>query len=102
MNFASTGVVAWTYERDQRRYESNVSRSLKEIIRDSVAVMELAYADAFEIPTFILLHHIMFDEVLKMEREVPTLIRQSQCTLAADWRDIETDLHAVINKGNSS
>jgi hypothetical protein len=70
---ASMAVMVWTFERDQRGDERNVSESLKNVVRESMAVvfllspytiesgaaqwMELAYADAFGIPTFVLLHH---------------------------------------------
>jgi TIR domain-containing protein len=106
--FESTGLKVWTFHRDQRRDEPNVSRSLKDTIRDSAAVvfllspytveagaaqwMELAYADAFGIPTFILLHHLSYDDVLRTERGVPPLIRQSQCTPAVQWKTMEDDL----------
>jgi len=61
----------WTYGRDQRRDEGDVARSLKDGVKCSRPVlllitpstletgamqwMELAYADAFGVPTFILL-----------------------------------------------
>jgi hypothetical protein len=115
--FASSEVVVWTYERDQRRDESDVSRGLKETVRESAAVIfllspftieagaaqwvELAYADAFDVPTFILLHHVSYDELLRVERGVPPLVRQSQCTPAAEWRSIETDLRKHLKKGSS-
>jgi hypothetical protein len=106
--FGASDVIVWTFERDQSRDESNLSRSLKETVRGSAAVifllspftidtgaaqwMELAYADAFGIPTFILLHHVTYKELMRTERGVPPLVRQSQCTPAIDWRSMESDL----------
>lgn len=106
--FASTGVSVWTFDRDQKRDEANISRSLKDTIRDSVALvfllspftiaagaaqwMELAYADAFGIPTYILLHHLSYEKLMRTERGVPPLIRQSQCIPAGEWKSMELDL----------
>jgi hypothetical protein len=105
-------VVVWTFERDQRPDESSISRSVKETVQDSVAVifllspftieagstqwMELAYADAFGIPVFILLHHLTYDDLKRVERGVPPLILQSQCTPAVRWRGIESDLRELL------
>lgn len=106
--FGSDGVSVWTYERDQTRDQSNVSRSLKETVQESFAVVfllspftieggaaqwvELGYADAFGIPTFILLHHVTYDEVVRAEQSVPPLVRHSQCTPAIEWKTMEKDL----------
>ena len=106
-------VQVWTFERDQKSNEADVSRSLKETIRDSSAVvfllspftieagaaqwMELAYADAFSRPTFILLHHMSYAELMRVERGVPPLIRQSQCTPAVQWRSIVHDLRDCVS-----
>lgn len=113
-------VTVWTFQRDQRRDESNVSRSLKDTVRGSAALifllspftmeagaaqwMELAYADAFDLPTFILLHHVTYDELMQNERGVPPLIRQAQCTPAAEWRSVEPDLrkHLGLQEGGES
>lgn len=70
---ADLDVVVWTYGRDQARDVRSIGASLKERLRESSAVVvlvsqftlasgasqwvELAYADAFGLPTFILLHH---------------------------------------------
>ena len=64
----------WTYQRDQARDEKAIAQSLKEQVKRSRAVvflvtpstldkgaaqwMELAYADAFGMPTFVLLHQL--------------------------------------------
>jgi hypothetical protein len=115
--FGLNGVAVWTFKRDQRRDEANVSRSLKETVRASAAVifllspftidagaaqwMELAYADAFDLPTFILLHHVTYEELMRVERGVPPLVRQSQCTPAVDWKSIQSDLRKHLAKGGS-
>ena len=41
VRFHSTEVKVWTFERDQHRDESNVSRSLKETVQASAAVIFL-------------------------------------------------------------
>lgn len=113
-----SGVTVWTFKRDQRRDEADVSRSLKETVRASAAVifllspftidagaaqwMELAYADAFDLPTFILLHHVTYDELMRVERGAPPFVRQSQCTPAVDWRSIEPGLRTQLAKGASA
>lgn len=110
--FGSDGISVWTFERDQRRDEPNVSRSLKETVQESAAIifllspftieagaaqwMELAYADAFAIPTFILLHHVTYGELVRAERGVPPLVRQSQCTPAVEWKAMEQDLRECL------
>lgn len=53
--------------------------------------MELAYADAFDVPTYVLLHHITFED-LKRTSGVPPLILEGQCTPAIDWRSLDDDL----------
>ena len=105
-------VMVWTFERDQRGDERNVSESLKNVVRESMAVvfllspytiesgaaqwMELAYADAFGIPTFVLLHHLTYEELVRIERGVPPLVRQSQCTPAIEFRKMEADLRNIL------
>ena len=83
----------WTYQRDQARDEKAVSQSLKEQVFCSKVVvflvtpstldkgatqwMELAYADAFGKPTFILMHQIKYDEL--QSRNAPPLLLSGQC-----------------------
>ena len=51
--------------------------------------MELAYADAFDKPVFILLHHMDFDDLAARSQGVPPLVLASQCSDAAlDWRAV--------------
>src|SRR2546423_1521785 len=100
-------VRVWSYKRDQAKDERSVGKSIRERVRESVAVimvvspftlesgatqwMELAYADAFGVPTFVLLHHITFEE-LKSRSGVPPLILEGQCTPAIDWCSLDNPL----------
>ena len=100
-------VRVWTYQRDQRRGQGDVARSLKEAVKTSCAVlflitpstletgatqwMELAYADAFGVPTFILLHRLSYAD-LKAKDQVPPLVLAKQCTQAKEWRTLLDDL----------
>ena len=70
------GVVTWTFQRDQARSEKEIAASLKKRVRESAASiflvspdtlesgasqwMELAYADAFDVTTFVLLSHLNY------------------------------------------
>lgn len=107
-------VLVWTYERDQARDERHVGTSLRERIRHSVAAiilisqftlssgatqwMELAYADAFDVPTFILLHHITYDTLKASETGVPPLVLEGQCTPAGSWRLLEDDFRRCCSR----
>ena len=71
---ADVGVEAWIFRQDQNSSERNIAESLKERVKASRAMiflvspttlergatqwMELAYADAFDVPTFVLLHRL--------------------------------------------
>jgi len=106
-------VRVWSYKRDQARDERSIGVSIRERVRESVAVimlvsqftiasgaaqwMELAYADAFGVPTFVLMHHITFED-LKTKSGVPPLVLEGQCTPAIDWRLMEPDLRGVLRK----
>jgi hypothetical protein len=58
--------------------------------------MELAYADAFDKPVFILLHHIRFADLAARHQGVPPLVLASQCNDAAlDWTNV---IHAVRDR----
>lgn len=90
------------FGRNEARDQRSVGTSIKERVRKSAAViillsrftlesgatqwMELAYADAFGIPAFILLHHLTFDELKRAEPGAPPLVLQGQCTHAVDRR----------------
>jgi len=108
------GVRVWAFGRDQAKDQRSVGTSLKQQVRRSAAVivllsrftlesgatqwMELAYADAFGIPAFILLHHLTFDELKKSERGTPPLVLEGQCTIALEWRSLENGLRGCCAK----
>jgi hypothetical protein len=95
------GVRVWAFGRDQAGDQRSVGTSLKERVRECAAViillsrftlqsgatqwMELAYADAFGIPAFILLHHLTFEDLKRAEPGAPPLVLEGQCTLAVDF-----------------
>ena len=105
-------VTAWTFQRDQSRSETEIAKSLKERVRESVAMlllvspetldagatqwMELAYADAFEVPTFILLHRIDYQELRRREHGVPPLLLTSQCNPASSWKEVVEEMRGLI------
>ena len=108
-------VKAWAFQKDQSRSEKDISGSLKQRVKNSKAMvflispttldsgatqwMELAYADAFEIPTFILLRHLKFEELSTTETGVPPLLLSSQCNPAIQWQKIASDVSALLNGG---
>jgi TIR domain len=77
------GVVAWAFQRDQARNEKEIAHGLKQRVRESTATiflvspttldsgatqwMELAYSDAFDVATFVLLHHLDYQELKRKE-----------------------------------
>jgi hypothetical protein len=81
---ADRNVTVWTYQRDQARDQRSIGKSLKDRVRESGATlflvspstleagaaqwMELAYADAYDVPTFVILHHLTFVELKGRER----------------------------------
>jgi len=106
------GVTAWTFERDQSRSEREIARSLKDRVRESSAAvflvspdtlesgatqwMELAYADAFTVTSFILLHRLTFKELRDHETGVPPLLLSSQCNSALEWRAVVEDIRKLL------
>jgi hypothetical protein len=106
------GVVIWTYERDQNRDERNIGQSLKSRVQKASAAiflaspstfasgaaqwMELAYADAFDVPIFVLLHRFTFADLKSKEEGVPPLLLEGQCNPAAQWKDVATALRARL------
>lgn len=106
-------VSVWSYERDQNKDEKNISKSLKEKIKKSQATiflaspttlssgatqwMELAYSDAFDVPTYILLHRMTYQDLRKREKGVPPLVLSSQCNSAMEWKDIGLEIGNTIN-----
>jgi len=107
-------VVAWTFQRDQARSEKEIARSLKDRVRESSAViflvssetldsgasqwMELAYADAFDVPTFVLLHHLNFADLRQKTTGVPPLLLSSQCNSAIDWKSVVEDIEKLLKE----
>ena len=110
-------VIAWTYQRDQARSEKDIARSLKERVRESIATvflvspstieggaaqwMELAYADAFDVKTFVLLHHLSYSDLKGREHGVPPLLLGSQCSSAVEWKAIAEDLRSLVKEAKS-
>lgn len=98
----------WTYERDQAKDEKSIAEGLKIQVKASKALvflvtpstldkgaaqwMELAYADAFDIPTFILLHHLSYQDLKVPEVGVPPLLLAAQCNSSKQWREVAKDL----------
>ena len=116
---AHLGASVWTYRRDQSRDERSVAGSLKDRVRESAAFifllspstletsnaqwMELAYADAFDKPVFILLHHIAFADLAARSQGVPLLVPASQCSSAAlDWRAVVDAVGSRLNPGTDA
>lgn len=111
-------IKAWTYQRDQDRSEKEIAESLKQSVKKSLATifllspntidggaaqwMELAYADAFDVKTFILLHHLSFKELKARERGVPPLLLASQCNEALKWKEVIEELKVLISGENFS
>ena len=108
------GVVAWTFQRDQARSEKDVALSLKNRVRESAASiflvspdtlesgasqwMELAYADAFDVRTFVLLHHLQFQDLKQRATGVPPLLLSSQCNSAMEWKNVVEDIRKLLKE----
>lgn len=104
----------WTYERDQAKSERAVAEALKKKVKESKAMcfivsdstisagaaqwMELAYADAFDIPTFVILHRVTYDNLKSPEANVPPLLLSSHCNLAEKWKDVANEMRKEIQK----
>lgn len=112
-SFGNESVSAWTFQRDQKRSEKEIANSLKIKVKESTATiflvspstidsgatqwMELAYSDAFDVETFILLHHISYSELKSKEGGVPPLLLSSQCNDASDWKSVISEIGQLIN-----
>lgn len=108
-------VVAWTFQRDQNLSEQDIAQSIKERVKKSCAAifivspatlkdgatqwMELAYADAFDVDTFILLHHLEYSELKSSKRGVPPFLLAGQCNSATEWRNIVENIRSLILDG---
>ncbi|MGH9927972.1 MAG: TIR domain-containing protein [Pyrinomonadaceae bacterium] len=111
---ADESVVAWTFQRNQARSEKEIARSLKDRVRESSASiflvspdtlesgasqwMELAYADAFDVKTFILLHHLKFLDLTQKATGVPPLLLSSQCNSAMEWKSVVEDIRKLLKE----
>lgn len=109
---APHNVNVWTFQRDQSRSEKEIAAALKKTVQDSVATvfivspstidggaaqwMELAYADAFDVKTFILLHHLDYNDLKTKERGVPPLLLASHCNSTTEWKKIVDDIRILI------
>ena len=105
--------TVWTYQRDQARDERSIGKSLKDRVRESSATiflvspstlaagaaqwMELAYADAYDVPTFVILHRLTFAELKSRERGVPPLLLESQCNPSAEWKNVIESLRSRVS-----
>jgi hypothetical protein len=108
------GIVAWTFQRDQARSEKEIARSLKDRVRESSASiflvspdtlesgasqwMELAYADAFDVTTFVLLHRLKFLDLKQRATGVPPLLLSSQCNSAIEWKSVVEDIRTLLKE----
>jgi hypothetical protein len=109
---ADLDAMVWTFQRDQARDQRSIGNSLRDRVRESNAVlflvspdtlsagaaqwMELAYADAYGVPTFIMLHRLTFAELRSRERGVPPLLLESQCNASAEWKSIIDEIRACL------
>jgi hypothetical protein len=115
---ADLNVSVWTYQRDQARNERSVGQSLRERVQRSTATifllspstleggaaqwMELAYADAFRVPTYVILHRINFPQLRAREKGVPPLLLEGQCNNAVDWKVVVDALRSLIRNIQAS
>ena len=112
---ADIGVSAWIFRQDQDRAERDIAESLKERVRLSSAMiflvspttlargatqwMELAYAHAFDVPTFVLLHHLQYEDLRAPGSGAPPLLLEGQCNAATDWRKVTEAIRTLITEG---
>jgi hypothetical protein len=60
--------------------------------------MELAYSDAFDVDTYVLLHHLDYKELKNGEQGVPPLLLSSQCNSALEWRRVADDIKTLLKQ----
>ena len=108
-------VKAWTFQRDQNLSQKEIARSLKQKVKESLATiflvspttlnsgatqwMELAYSDAFDIDTYVLLHHLEYNELKSRETGVPPLLLSSQCNPAMKWNNVISQIGSKFAGG---
>lgn len=111
-------VTGWTFQRDQSRSEKEIAATLKKSVKESIATvfivspttiesgaaqwMELAYSDAFEVKTFVLLHHLDYAAIKSNDRGVPPLLLAAQCNAALQWKTIVEDIRNLVKEAASS
>lgn len=107
------GITTWTFQRDQKLSQKEIATSLKQKVEQSIATvflispstlasgatqwMELAYADAFGVETYILLHHLEYSDLKAKEHGVPPLLLSSQCNSALKWKKIAGEISKLVN-----
>ena len=112
-SLADVGASVWAYGRDQAPQQKNVAASLPKIIGEAAALvfllspdssptqwMELAYADAFEIPTFILVHRTTFAKLAAAKRGMPPFVVTGQSIRAVEWKRIVEPLRKCCLAGS--
>lgn len=106
-------VTVWTYQRDQPKSERSIATSLRDRVRGSAATiflvspatlaggaaqgMELAYSDAFAVPTFVLLQGLTFAEIKSRDHNVPPLLPEGQCSVATEWRNVVAAIRGSLD-----
>ena len=109
-------VNVWNYQSDQPGYERNIAASIPERVKESSALiflvsrstlqngstqwMELAYADVYKVPTFVLLKDITFPDLWSYSH-VPPPIVSGQCTQAIEWQSLEPDFRRCCSTDSS-
>ncbi len=94
----------WTYQRDQSLSARSIGASIKDQMKASTAAvflaspstlkagatqwMELAYADAFDVPSYVLLHHVTYQELRSQEHGTPPLMIEGNCSPSIAWREV--------------
>ena len=61
--------------------------------------MEFGYAHAFEIQTFVLLHHLTYQQLIQ-KKSAPPALQKKQCNKAIEWESIESELTEVMGVNN--
>ena len=93
-------------------HPTNPEWSLKERVRASVATvflvspstvrsgaaqwMELAYSDAYEVPTFVILHRLTFADLRSRHKGIPPLLLEGQCNMSTEWKRVIDALRTRI------
>lgn len=101
---ADLKVTLWAYHRDQARDQRSIAGGVRDMVRRSAAMiflasrstldvgstqwMELAYADAFGLPIFIILHRTTVPEIRTRLEHVPPLMLEANCNPSHEWRQV--------------